>query len=86
MDLIPYTNFDFEQFRCDFRRLNHDAAVFQISCKTSGGIEEWAHWIEHVCAGELHFEPHTHGHDDLAGVIQPHQHPHRQHHEGVVRG
>ena len=50
------------------------------------GIDEWVHWIEHVCAGELHFEPHTHSHDDLAGIIQPHQHPHRQHHEGVVRG
>jgi hypothetical protein len=27
-----------------------------------------------------------HSQDDLAGIIQPHQHPHRQHHEGVVRG
>jgi len=86
MDLMPYTNFDFERFRCDFRRLNHDAAFFQVSCKTSVGIEEWAHWIEHVCTGELHFEPHTHSHDDLTGIIQPHQHPHRQHHEGVVKG
>ncbi len=85
-DLMPYTNFDLEQFRGDFRRLNHDAPLFQVSCQTSEGIAEWVHWIQHVCAGELHFAPHTHNHDDLAGILQPHQHPHRQHHQGVVRG
>lgn len=85
-DLLPYTNFDFEQFRCDFRKLNHDAPFFQVSCKTSSGVDEWAHWIEHVCAGELCFEPHTHDHYDLSGIIQPHQHPHRQRHQGVVEG
>jgi hydrogenase nickel incorporation protein HypB len=85
-DLLPYTDFNFEQFRGDFRRLNHDAALFEVSCKTSEGIKEWVHWIEHACTGELHFEPHTHSHDALADILQPHQHPHRQHHEGVVRG
>ena len=86
MDLLPYTDFDFESFDHDFRQLNHDAPVFQVSCKSRDGLGAWVHWIEHVCAGELHFTPHTHSHDDLAGIIQPHQHPHRQHHEGVIRG
>jgi len=85
-DLLPYTDFDFEQFRGDFRKLNHDAPFFQVSCKTSSGIDEWVHWIEHLCAGDLHFEPHSHGQRDLAGIIQPHQHPHRQHYEGVIQG
>ena len=85
-DLLPYTDFDFEQFRGDFRKLNHNAPFFQVSCKTSSGIDEWVHWIEHLCAGELHFEPHAHGQHDLAGIIQIHQHPHRQHFEGVVKG
>lgn len=85
-DLLPYTNFGFEQFHGDFRALNHDAPVFQVSCKTASGLDEWVHWIDHVCAGELHFEPHTHDHPDLAGIIQPHQHPHRHHHEGIVHG
>ena len=86
IDLLPYTDFDFEQFRSDFRKLNHNAPFFQVSCKTSSGIDEWGHWIEHLCAGELHFEPHAHGQHDLAGIIQIHQHPHRQHFEGVVKG
>ena len=42
IDLLPYTDFDFEQFRGDFRKLNHDAPVFQVSCKTSSGLGEWA--------------------------------------------
>jgi hydrogenase nickel incorporation protein HypB len=76
MDLMPYTNFNFEQFRSDFRQLNHDAAFFQVSCKTSVGLDEWVHWIEHVCASELHLESHTHGLHDFGrniccqGVVQ----------------
>jgi hydrogenase nickel incorporation protein HypB len=85
-DLQPYTDFDFEQFYVDFRKLNHHAPVFQVSCKSQAGVAEWAHWIEHACVGESHFEPHTHSHNDLAGVIQPHQHPHRHHHEGIALG
>jgi hydrogenase nickel incorporation protein HypB len=85
-DLLPYTDFDFEQFHGDYRKLNHNAPLFQVSCKTSNGIDDWVHWIEHLCAGELHFEAHSHGHDHLVGIIQPHQHPHRQHYEGVVQG
>jgi len=83
-DLLPHTDFDFEQFHHDFRQLNRDAPVFQLSCKSRRGVSEWVHWIEHVRDGELHLEPHTHDHHDLAGVIQPHQHPHRHYHEGVA--
>jgi hydrogenase nickel incorporation protein HypB len=80
IDLGPHTDFDYEQFYRDFRQLNHDAPVFQLSCKSRKGVDEWIRWIDHVCAGELHIEPHTHSHQDLAGVIQPHQHPHHHHH------
>ena len=96
IDLLPYTDFSYQQFYEDFRKLNHDAPVFQVSCQTQSGLVEWAHWIEHVCAGELRFEPHTcppkpvgrrraGDHADLDAIIQPHQHPHRQHHKRVVR-
>ena len=86
IDLLPYTNFDFDLFLRDFRKLNADAPVFPLSCKTGKGIAEWVHWLQHAAEGEIHFEPHTHDHHDLAGIIQPHQHPHRHHHQGVVRG
>ena len=84
MDLLPYTDFDFDLFLRDFRKLNADAPVFQLSCKSGKGVGEWTHWLEHVAHGEIHLEPHTHNHADLDTIIQPHQHPHRQHHTEVA--
>ncbi|MEI8314291.1 MAG: hydrogenase nickel incorporation protein HypB [Verrucomicrobiota bacterium] len=74
VDLLPYTNFDYDEFLRDFRKLNANAPVFQVSCRSGQGISEWAHWLEHVAAGEIHVHPHTH-----TGVegIQPHSHPHK---------
>ena len=74
VDLLPYTNFDYDEFLRDFRKLNANAPVFQVSCRTGQGIGEWAHWLEHVAEGEIHVHSHTH-----TGVegIQPHSHPHK---------
>jgi hydrogenase nickel incorporation protein HypB len=85
VDLLPYTDFDFDLFLSDFRKLNADAPVFQLSCKSGKGVGDWTHWLEHVAHGELHLPPHTHSHADLDDVLQPHQHPHRQHHTKVTR-
>ena len=74
VDLLPYTNFNYEEFLHDFRKLNANAPVFQVSCRTGQGIVEWAHWLEHVAEGEIHVHPHTH--TSVAG-IQPHSHPHK---------
>jgi hydrogenase nickel incorporation protein HypB len=84
IDLLPHVDFDYDQFLGDFRKLNADAPVFQVSCKSGMGIGNWTHWLEHLAHSELHFEPHSHS--DLAGIIQPHQHPHRHHHEGIAHG
>jgi hydrogenase nickel incorporation protein HypB len=86
VDLLPYTDFSFEKFLEDFRKLNAAAPVFQVSCRNRTGISEWTHWIEHVMEGEIHVAPHSHEPHDLDGVIQPHQHPHKTHHQGVTRG
>jgi len=83
IDLLPHTDFDFDQFLRDFRKLNAEAPVFQISCRTRKGIGAWTHWLEHAAHGEGHFPAHSH--DDLTGTIQPHQHPHRTHFHGVTR-
>ena len=79
IDLLPYTNFNFDQFVADFRKLNATAPLFQVSCTAGQGIAQWAHWLEHVMAGELHIAPHSH----LDGIV-PHQHPHPTHYQGVV--
>lgn len=84
IDLLPYVDFDFDQFLRDFRKLNAEAPVFQLSCKSGKGIREWVHWLEHVAQGEIHIEPHAHSHDGLAGVVEPHQHPHRHNHQEIA--
>jgi hydrogenase nickel incorporation protein HypB len=45
MDLLSHVDFDIAAFRCSVSGLNPDAEVFQISCKTGEGIEEWCSWI-----------------------------------------
>jgi hydrogenase nickel incorporation protein HypB len=82
IDLLPYTNFDRQQFLKDFRKLNADAPVFELSCRTGAGLGEWTHWLEHVAEGELHVAPHTHS---AVEGIQPHAHPHQTHHTEVSR-
>ena len=85
MDLLPHVNFDYNQFLSDFRKLNAEAPVFQLSCTSGKGIRDWTHWLEHVALGEIHVAPHEHSGNDLSD-IQPHQHPHRHHHERVAQG
>ncbi len=45
MDLLPHVDFDIAAFRSSVSGLNPDAEVFQISCKTGEGVEEWCSWI-----------------------------------------
>lgn len=89
VDLIPHTDFDYQKFETDFRKLNARAPIFKLSCRTGEGLGAWCHWIEHVLEGDLaahghtHDHAHAHDHGPLAGVIQPHQHPHRHDHTRV---
>ena len=45
MDLLPYVDFDIATFRRSIEGLNPTAEVFQLSCKTSEGIERWCSWV-----------------------------------------
>jgi len=45
MDLLPHVDFDIAAFRGSVSGLNPDAKVFQISCKTGKGVEEWCSWV-----------------------------------------
>jgi len=44
-DLIPYTNFRFESFNSDLKRINSKIPLFEISCTRGDGLEEWYKWI-----------------------------------------
>jgi hydrogenase nickel incorporation protein HypB len=46
VDLIPYTNFNYENFRSDLKKINGQIPVFEISCTRGDGLEEWYKWIE----------------------------------------
>jgi hydrogenase nickel incorporation protein HypB len=44
-DLIPYTNFRFESFNSDLKKINSKVPLFEISCTRGDGLEEWYKWI-----------------------------------------
>jgi hydrogenase nickel incorporation protein HypB len=44
-DLIPYTNFRFESFNSDLKKINSKIPLFEISCTRGDGLEEWFKWI-----------------------------------------
>jgi hydrogenase nickel incorporation protein HypB len=45
MDLVSHVDFDIAAFRRSVAGLNPKAEVFEVSCKTGEGIEEWCSWI-----------------------------------------
>ncbi len=45
VDLIPYLDFDEEQFTSDVRRLNPEMPILRVSCRTGEGVSEWTEWL-----------------------------------------
>jgi hydrogenase nickel incorporation protein HypB len=45
LDLLPHVDFDIATFRHSVAGLNPKAEIFEISCKTSAGIERWCSWV-----------------------------------------
>jgi hydrogenase nickel incorporation protein HypB len=45
MDLLPHVDFDICAFRGLITGLNPKVKVFEISCKTGKGVEEWCSWV-----------------------------------------
>jgi hydrogenase nickel incorporation protein HypB len=45
MDFLPHVDFDIAAFRRSIAGLNPKAEVFELSCKTSEGIERWCSWV-----------------------------------------
>ncbi|MGW8265849.1 MAG: hydrogenase nickel incorporation protein HypB [Longimicrobiales bacterium] len=53
IDVMDHFDFDMGAFRERVRRLNPDAPVFEVSCKTGEGIERWSRWLkERIRGGE----------------------------------
>jgi hydrogenase nickel incorporation protein HypB len=45
IDLMPYLDFDLEAFSTAVRALNARAPLFQTSCKTGEGLQDWVDWL-----------------------------------------
>ena len=46
MDLSPYLNFDANAYKKAVKALNQKADIFEISCTTGQGIDNWLAWIK----------------------------------------
>ena len=45
IDLLPYVEFDLNGFRQLVTGLNTGVQIFQVSCTTGEGIQDWADWL-----------------------------------------
>ncbi|MFB0516450.1 MAG: hydrogenase nickel incorporation protein HypB [Candidatus Neomarinimicrobiota bacterium] len=45
MDLLPYVDFDMDEFMTNARRINPDLGFIPLSAKTGDGLEKWYDWI-----------------------------------------
>lgn len=44
-DLLPYTDFNMDNFRKDLSRICPGNRIFEVSCTRGDGLEEWYNWI-----------------------------------------
>lgn len=52
IDLLPYIDCDVEKIRREARQLNQDQTIFEISCRTGQGLEDWFTWLEDQVKGK----------------------------------
>jgi len=45
VDLLPYVNTDITKMRNDSLALNPNLKIFEVSCATGAGIDQWAQWL-----------------------------------------
>jgi hydrogenase nickel incorporation protein HypB len=45
VDLLPYMNTDINKMRNDSLALNPNLKIFEVSCATGAGIDQWAQWL-----------------------------------------
>ncbi|MEW6067480.1 MAG: hydrogenase nickel incorporation protein HypB [Nitrospirota bacterium] len=45
IDLLPYTNASIEKIKKDSLSLNPSLKIFEVSCKTGRGMDDWTEWL-----------------------------------------
>ncbi|HEY6494600.1 MAG TPA: hydrogenase nickel incorporation protein HypB [Trebonia sp.] len=51
IDLLPYVDFDLEQYAADVRRLSPAAGLLTVSARTGEGMAGWCDWLRGAAAG-----------------------------------
>lgn len=46
IDLLPYIDIDIDKIKRDALSINPSISVFEVSCRTGQGIEEWVQWLK----------------------------------------
>jgi hydrogenase nickel incorporation protein HypB len=46
IDLLPYVDCKIDNIRDAVSKLNKDMVIFEVSCRTGEGIEDWVRWLE----------------------------------------
>jgi hydrogenase nickel incorporation protein HypB len=50
IDLLPYTDADIGKIKKDSLSLNANLKIFEVSCRTGEGINEWTKWLQSLVA------------------------------------
>jgi hydrogenase nickel incorporation protein HypB len=50
IDLLPYLVFDLPAYRELIVGLNPEASIFEVSCTTGEGLDEWIEWLMQKCS------------------------------------
>jgi hydrogenase nickel incorporation protein HypB len=50
-DVLPYFDFNLEEFPAIISGLNPSAGIFPVSAKTQDGLNRWISWIEETFPG-----------------------------------
>ena len=45
IDLLGYSNFDVDRVKENARKINPDLEIFETSCRTGDGLDEWYAWL-----------------------------------------
>jgi len=51
IDLLPYVTCDVDKIKRVVRELNPQIEIFEISCKTGEGIDQWLEWLKKQISG-----------------------------------
>lgn len=46
VDLLPHVDVDINKLKRDTLSINPSISIFEISCKTGQGLEEWVRWLK----------------------------------------